>query len=73
MDAMDLTSAVALSGGSLAFGVVSGLVPVLNTEAHLLAVAAFAPPEALGPLVVFTTVGQMIARSRRRAAIGPQS
>ena len=60
---MELTTALGLFGGSLAVGFVSGLVPVLNTEAYLLAVAALSPREALVPAVVLTTLGQMIAKS----------
>jgi membrane protein YqaA with SNARE-associated domain len=60
---MELTRALGLFGGSLVVGFVSGLVPLLNTEAYLLALAAFATPEALLPAVVLTTLGQMIAKS----------
>jgi membrane protein YqaA with SNARE-associated domain len=49
--------------GSLVVGLVSGLVPILNTEAYLLAVAAFAPSDRLLPVVLLTTLGQMIAKS----------
>ena len=49
--------------GSLVVGLVSGLVPILNTEAYLLAVAAFAPSDRLLPVVALTTIGQMIAKS----------
>jgi membrane protein YqaA with SNARE-associated domain len=60
---MELTTALGLFAGSLVFGAVSGLVPFLNTEAYLLAVAAFAPRDRLLPVVVLTTLGQMIAKS----------
>jgi membrane protein YqaA with SNARE-associated domain len=60
---MELIGALGLSGGSLVVGFVSGLVPFLNTEAYLLALAAFATPEALLPAVVLTTLGQMIAKA----------
>ena len=60
---MELTTALGLFVGSLVFGAVSGLVPVLNTEAYLLAVTAFAPSEHLLPVVVLTTLGQMISKS----------
>ena len=62
MGAMDLTMTFGLSGGCLAVGVVSGLVPVVNTEAYLLAVAVLAPRDALLPAVVLTTLGQMAAK-----------
>jgi hypothetical protein len=59
---MELTTALGLFAGSLLFGAVSGLVPFLNTEAYLLAVAAFAPGDRLLPVVVLTTLGQMISK-----------
>ncbi len=62
MDAMELTMVLGLSGGSLALGLVSGLVPVINIEVYLLAVAALAPLDALLPAVVLTTLGQMLAK-----------
>jgi len=60
---MELATALGLLLGSLAVGLVSGLVPVLNTEAYLLAVAAFAPSDRLLPVVLLTTLGQMMAKS----------
>ena len=60
---MELATALGFLVGSLVVGLVSGLVPVLNTEAYLLAVAAFAPSERLLPVIVLTTLGQMIAKS----------
>jgi len=60
---MDLASVVGLFGGSVAVGAVSGLVPLLNTEAYLLGVAALAPRETLLPVVVLTTIGQMASKS----------
>lgn len=62
MGAMDLTLTLGFSGGSLVVGVVSGLVPVVNTEAYLLALAALAPRDALLPAVALTTLGQMVAK-----------
>jgi membrane protein YqaA with SNARE-associated domain len=59
---MEPMTALGLFVSSLVVGVVSGLVPVVNTEAYLLAVAAFAPHEHLVPVVVLTTLGQMIAK-----------
>lgn len=60
---MELATALGFLAGSLVIGLVSGLVPVVNTEAYLLAVAAFAPRDRLLPVVVLTTLGQMIAKS----------
>ena len=60
---MELATALGFLAGSLVVGLVSGLVPVINTEAYLLAVAAFAPSDRLLPVVVLTTLGQMIAKS----------
>ena len=60
---MELATALGFLVGSLVVGLVSGLVPVINTEAYLLAVAAFAPSDRLLPVVVLTTLGQMIAKS----------
>lgn len=60
---MDLTSVLGLFGGSFAVGAVSGLVPLLNTEAYLLGVAALAPRETLLPVVLLTTAGQMASKS----------
>ena len=48
---------------SLVVGLVSGLVPVVNTEAFLLALAALAPREVIVSAVVLTTLGQMVAKS----------
>lgn len=60
---MELISDLGFSGSSLAVGVVSGLVPVFNTEAYLLIATAFAPSEAVVPVILLTTLGQMIAKS----------
>ena len=60
---MELAKAFGFLAGSFVVGLVSGLVPVVNTEAYLLAVAAFAPSDRLLPVIVLTTVGQMIAKS----------
>jgi membrane protein YqaA with SNARE-associated domain len=60
---MELATALGFLVGSLVVGLVSGLVPVLNTEAYLLAVAALAPSDRLLPVVVLTTLGQMVAKS----------
>lgn len=63
MDPIELTRAFGLLGASFVVGVVSGLLPVLNTEAFLLAVAVLAPPASLPSAVVLTTAGQMAAKS----------
>ena len=60
---MELATALGFLLGSFVVGLVSGLVPVVNTEAYLLAVAAFAPSDRLLPVIVLTTIGQMIAKS----------
>jgi membrane protein YqaA with SNARE-associated domain len=60
---MELATALGFLVGSFVVGLVSGLVPVVNTEAYLLAVAAFAPSDRLLPVIVLTTIGQMIAKS----------
>jgi len=54
---------VGFAVSSLAMGVASGLVPALNTEAYLLALAALAPPQALPAAVIGVTAGQMAAKS----------
>lgn len=59
---MQLTRLLGYCGGSFAMGLVSGLVPALNTEAYLLMVAAVAPREAVLPAVAFVTLGQMVAK-----------
>lgn len=60
---MELAAALGFLVGSLVVGLLSGLVPVVNTEAYLLAVAAFAPSDRLLPVIFLTTLGQMIAKS----------
>lgn len=60
---MELTRLLGYCGGSLAIGFVSGLVPAVNTEAYLLALAALAPSGALVPAVLFVTAGQMLAKA----------
>ena len=60
---MEPGAVVGYSVSSLAMGVASGLVPVLNTEAYLLAVAALAPRQALPAAVVCVTAGQMAAKA----------
>jgi membrane protein YqaA with SNARE-associated domain len=59
---MQLTRLLGYCGGSFAIGLVSGLVPVVNTEAYLLMIAALAPHGAVAPAVVFVTAGQMVAK-----------
>jgi membrane protein YqaA with SNARE-associated domain len=60
---MESTRTLGLLGGSFLFGLGSGLVPFLNTEAFVMALAAVAPPSVLVPVVVLTTLGQMVAKS----------
>ena len=63
MDPNELTRAFGLLGASFVVGVVSGLLPVVNTEAFLLAVAVLAPPAALPGTVASITTGQMAAKA----------
>jgi len=60
---MELTRLLGYSGGSFAIGLVSGLVPAVNTEAYLLMIAALAPRGAVVPAVLFVTLGQMVAKA----------
>ena len=62
MDPMQLTRTAGFLGGSFTVGVVSGLVPVLSTEAFLLALAVVAPPGTLVPAMLLTTLGQLLAK-----------
>ncbi len=62
MDPIELTRAFGLLEASFVVGVVSGLVPVVSTEAFLLAVAVLAPPASLPVSVLLTTAGQMAAK-----------
>jgi membrane protein YqaA with SNARE-associated domain len=59
---MELAALLGYCGGSFGVGLVSGLVPAVNTEAYLLMVAALAPRPALVPVVVCVTAGQMLAK-----------
>jgi membrane protein YqaA with SNARE-associated domain len=59
---MELAALLGFCGGSFGMGLVSGLVPAVNTEAYLLMVAGLAPRQALVPVVVFVTAGQMLAK-----------
>jgi membrane protein YqaA with SNARE-associated domain len=59
---MEHTRLLGYCGGSFAMGFVSGLVPAVNTEAYLLALAALAPTSAIAPAVLFVTAGQMLAK-----------
>jgi membrane protein YqaA with SNARE-associated domain len=49
--------------GTFAYACLSGAIPVLNCEVFLLVLAMKAPREMLFPLIVTTTVGQMVAKS----------
>jgi membrane protein YqaA with SNARE-associated domain len=59
---MELAALVGYSVSSLAMGLASGLLPVLNTEAYLLALVALAPRDALPAAVLSVTAGQMAAK-----------
>jgi membrane protein YqaA with SNARE-associated domain len=59
---MELAALVGYSVSSLAVGLASGLLPVLNTEAYLLALVALAPRDALPAAVLSVTAGQMAAK-----------
>jgi membrane protein YqaA with SNARE-associated domain len=59
---MELAALVGYSVSSLAVGLASGLLPVLNTEAYLLGLAALAPRDALPAAVLCVTAGQMVAK-----------
>src|SRR4029453_1176973 len=60
---MELTRLVGYCGGSFAVGLVSGLVPAVNTEAYLLMIVALAPRGVAVPAVVLVTLGQMLAKA----------
>jgi hypothetical protein len=49
--------------GTFVYAVLSGAIPVLNCEVFLLVLAMKAPREMLFPLIVTTTLGQMVAKS----------
>jgi membrane protein YqaA with SNARE-associated domain len=49
--------------GTFVYAVLSGAIPVLNCEVFLLVLAVKAPREMLFPLIVTTTLGQMVAKS----------
>ena len=49
--------------GTFAYACLSGAIPVLNCEVFLLILAVKAPREMLFPLIITTTVGQMVAKS----------
>jgi membrane protein YqaA with SNARE-associated domain len=59
---MELPALLGYCGGSFGIGLVSGLVPAVNTEAYLLMVAGLAPRQALPPVVCCVTAGQMLAK-----------
>jgi len=45
------------------YSFVAGVFPLLNVEAYLLAFSAYLSPEAMIPIVVAATAGQMLAKS----------
>jgi membrane protein YqaA with SNARE-associated domain len=59
---MELPALLGFCGGSFGIGLLSGLVPAVNTEAYLLMVAGLAPRAALLPVVACVTAGQMLAK-----------
>jgi membrane protein YqaA with SNARE-associated domain len=59
----ELVPRLGLPLATLAYGVVSGFVPVVNAEIFLVAVSALAPPERLPLVVIMATLGQMVAKA----------
>ena len=51
-----------LVAGTFLFSLAGALVPVLNAEIYLAAVAAFAPPAQLVPVVLAATLGQVLGK-----------
>lgn len=60
---MEPTDPYGLCTTALVVGVASGFVPLVNTEAFLLWVAATTPVSERLPVVIFTTLGQMVAKA----------
>ena len=48
--------------GTFLFSLVGAVVPVLNAEVYLVAVAAFAAPAKLVPVVLAATLGQVLGK-----------
>ena len=63
MDPLELTTRYGWYLGTLAYSVLSGIVPFLNCEVFLLLLAVKAPRHMLVSLIVTTTAGQMFAKS----------
>jgi membrane protein YqaA with SNARE-associated domain len=63
MDPHELTRAFGLLAASFVVGVVSGILPMVNTEAFVLALAVLVPPASLPGAVVLITAGQMAAKA----------
>ena len=59
----ELIAKFGLYVGSLVLGLVSGLVPVVNSELYLLAVSTIATRPALFPIAVLTAPGQMLGKT----------
>ena len=62
MTAEEFVARFGLVAGSFVFSLVSAVVPVLNTEVYLVAVAALAAPAQLGPVVLAATLGQVAGK-----------
>ncbi len=59
----ELTARFGLYLGSFVIGLVSGLIPVVNSEIYLLAVSSVAARPGLLPIAVLTALGQMASKS----------
>lgn len=59
----DLVVRLGLPLATFVYCLVSGIVPVVNAEVFLLAVAAVAPSSSLWMVAVVATLGQMVAKS----------
>jgi membrane protein YqaA with SNARE-associated domain len=63
---MTLETAAASQGlyaATLVVSLVSGFVPLVNTEAYLLGIAALVPGAEAAPIVLLATAGQMAAKT----------
>lgn len=63
MDTAAPTGLLGLALATYAYCLVSGLVPVVNTEVYLLSVSALAPRHVALTLILASTCGQMTAKS----------
>lgn len=62
MTAEEFVSRFGLVAGTFLFSLVGAVVPVLNAEIYLAAVAAFAAPAKLVPVVLAATLGQVLGK-----------